>query len=329
MSPKFTDLSSSDALIHSALLQEGLACQHLFGLGEDPFHARGQLGSPLWKSSFRDVLLVSVHIISQTSREDGDYKPILVGISTLDLRDLQSYVDSVEQELPDIIKSHQLEVGNQTKIKTETGRFLFGDPQLVEEARLGSQLRELVGNRQIVLVTYGGKPECKYVEQIGVHPLYHLDVLKLVQFPLRIASEWSLSRVLDTLKLPWQDMDAPGNYARFTLHALLMMVVKDWGHRSTARPSLPIQTILWSLRTIAKAWPAPKQEQTALAYFFGDYPKIKNFPEPLAPTKVIKPRPEKAPKEKAQHGERNPVTEGESGDHRMIVDLSPSGFLTW
>ncbi|KAI8952246.1 hypothetical protein F4801DRAFT_234396 [Xylaria longipes] len=142
-----------------------------------------------------------------------------------------------------------------------------------------------------------------------MRPLYHLEVLKVVQSPLQTYYRYSLAKLLDILNLPWQDLHVAGNNARFALHALLMAAVKDWNYEPKARPSLPIQATLSSLKTVAMAWRAPEQEEPSLVFLFEGYPEMEVRSKPEPPRrKEKKPRPEKTPEERAQRRERKKLS---------------------
>ncbi|KAI1405375.1 hypothetical protein F4819DRAFT_482628 [Hypoxylon fuscum] len=178
-------------------------------------------------------------------------------------------------------------------------------------------LQRLIKNRFFVLVTYGGDAtDCVYVEQLhlGRRPLYHLDVLKVVQYPLQTYYKYSLAKLLNVLKLPWQDLHIAGNDARFTLHALLMVAVRDWNYRNDKPKSIPTpstRATLSSIKKIATAWRIPDRDQPSLSFLFEDHtqrqirPKKKKRKNNKKPRPKKKSRPEKTPEEKAQRRERN------------------------
>ncbi|KAI0206889.1 hypothetical protein F4808DRAFT_405689 [Astrocystis sublimbata] len=261
---------------HTGLVRDELVlCRHLFGPNRNPFNPQGQLGPALRNTPFRDVLLVSVHITGRADPQKGSGHA--VGISVLDLRHLQSYIaaknkaspHSKNKTSPHIIRSHQLQVSKSTRITDRAARFLFGNTERVDDkACVKSQFQKVIGNRSFVLVTYGGKREWEYVGQLGIRPLYHLDVLKVIQAPLQTSYRYSLAKLLTVLKLPWQDIHVAGNDARFTLHALLLAVVADWSRTPKSTPNQRERATLSSLKAVAKEWHLPEQEQPCLVALF-------------------------------------------------------------
>ncbi|KAI1272680.1 hypothetical protein F5Y07DRAFT_287207 [Xylaria sp. FL0933] len=203
-------------------------CWHLFGFGEDPFRIdRGRDGQAPWLgprlqySVFRDVLLVSIHVTgSFVSGKD----PALVGVSILDLRHLQSYMDSGDTASPNIITSHLLQTEHFDGIS-------YGNTELVAEKFIGEYLQNLVGTRHWILVSYmGGLKDLACAEQIDIPPTYHLELASLIRFALP-PHRYSLLHYFDVLKLhpaQWVNMRVAGSYARFVLYVLLITVVIDW-----------------------------------------------------------------------------------------------------
>ncbi|KAI0454505.1 hypothetical protein F5B21DRAFT_232902 [Xylaria acuta] len=309
MPPDIIQRPSCGTPIHTGLLREELlVSRYLLGLDETPFPTQNQLGPPLPDSRFRDILFLSIHIGGTSCLEGASNHPYLLGISILDTRRLRSYRASDESAARGPITSHQLQVGQSKNTAFLAGRFLFGENRQIEGECVKTYLQRLVRNRFYVLVTYGGGSfNYAYIQQLGMSPLYHLDVLKVVQFPLQTHYRYSLGKLLDTLKLPWHDLRVAGNDARFTLHALLMAIVKDWNFRSDkpkTKPSPSIRATLSTLKAVATAWRAPDQEQPSLIYLFEGYPELaapKSKPEP---SKKEKKRPEKTPEEKALRRER-------------------------
>ncbi|KAI0803835.1 hypothetical protein GGR55DRAFT_376900 [Xylaria sp. FL0064] len=221
-----------------AKTQEQLqVCRHLFGFGEDPFRIdRGREGQAPWlgprlrHSSLRDVLLVSIHVTgSYVSGKD----PALVGVSILDLRHLQSYMDSAETASPNIITSHQLQTEHMNGITPRGANLPSSNIELVEEKLIGERLQQLVGTRHYILVSYmGGSKDLACAEQIGIPPAYRLELESIIRFALP-PHRYSLHKHFDFLKLNparWVNMRIAGSYARFVLHVLLMTVVKDWDY---------------------------------------------------------------------------------------------------
>lgn len=171
-------------------------------------------------------------------------------------------------------------------------------------------MKRLIKDRFFVLVTYGGgAADCVYLERLrlGVRLLYHLDVLKVAQFPLQTYYRYSLATTLDALKLSWQDLHIVGNDAQFTLHALLMTAVRDWNYRDDnpkSKPTLSTRVTLSSIRTIAKSWRISDQDQPSLSFLFEDPIKERVLLNPKTRKNSKKPRPEKTPEEKVQRRER-------------------------
>ncbi|KAI0425886.1 hypothetical protein F5Y09DRAFT_351846 [Xylaria sp. FL1042] len=232
-------------------MEENLkVCRHLFGLGDDPLPVtrgrqggRGRwLGPWVYKSHFRDVLLVSIHISGCLG---CDTNPLLLGVSILDPRHLQSYIDSKGTATPDIITSHQFQLVKNADGKPKVFTFSFGDTVVVEEKSIATYLDELLGPRHYVLVSYNG------------------GAVKLV-LP---EHQYFLPRTLDILNLTWRprgQMRLAGNYARLVLHALLMTLVKDWNCRKDVpktKPPRHTRRILSSLKAVAKAWEAPELDE--------------------------------------------------------------------
>lgn len=303
---------------HTGLLRkELLVFRHLLGLGENPLST--QLGPLLRGSSMKDILFVAIDVDGTSDFKCASNGPCLVGISILDTRNLQAYITTTSAaagtgtavaNAQDLIKSHQLLVGQSDHLSYRTGRFLFGETREVKADNVKTYLQRLIGKRFFVFVTYGGDTtECVYLEQLqlDVRPLYRLDVLKVVQFPLQTYYRYSLAKLLDALQLPWQDLHIAGNDARFALHALLMTAVRDWNYRDDKPKSKPTpytQATLSSIKTIAKAWRAPDQDQLSISFLFEDHTKERVLVKPEAKKNGKKPRPEKTPEEKALRRQR-------------------------
>lgn len=310
---------------HAGLLREELLVfRHLLGLGENPFQA--QLGPALEDCSFKDVLFVSIDVGGIGALDATSNRPYLVGISILDTRLLQSYVTtslgvtdtrSEHVNAQNLIKSYQLQVGQSDYLDSQSRRFVFGLTTQIEGKNVQSYFQRLVQDRSFVVLTHGGDyggAECRYVDRLhlGKRPLCHLDVLKVVQYPLQTYYLYSLAKLLDALKLPWRDLHVAGNDARFALHALLMTAVRDWNFRDDRPKSKPTpytRAVLSSLKAIATAWDIPGPDwslgQPALSSLFEDHPpKEQEKPEPETKKAGKKRRPEKTPEEKAERRER-------------------------
>ncbi|KAI1204791.1 uncharacterized protein F4807DRAFT_471752 [Annulohypoxylon truncatum] len=319
MLPKAAKDPSCGAPKHTGLLREELLVfRHLLGLGENPSQIR--LGPPLSNSSLKDILFVSIDVDGPRDFKCAENSPCLVGISILDTRRLQFYMTTISVaaktrsalgNVENLIKSHQLQVGQSNHLSYRSSKFLFGETRQIKADKVKTYLQRLIKDRFFVLVTYGGgAADCIYLEglRLGIRPLYHLDVLKVAQFPLQTYYRYSLAKILDALKLPWQDLHIAGNDARFTLHALLMTAVRDWNYRDDkpkSKPTPSTQVTLSSIKTIAKAWRIPDQDQPSLSFLFEDHiikERVLLNPETRKNGKRL--RPEKTPEEKAQRRER-------------------------
>ena len=220
---------------HTGLLREELLIfRHLLGLGENPL--RTQLGSTLADSSFNDVLFISIKVGGVRPLDTANNLPYLVGISVLDTRLLQLYVTTslgvtntrpVHVDAQNLIKSYQLQVGQWDYLKSQSRRFMFGSTTQIEGKHVQAYFQQLVKGRSFVVLAHGvDYDESKYVDglHLGKRPLCHLDVLKIVQYPLQTYYRYSLAKLLDALRLPWRDLHVAGNDARFALHVLLTAV---------------------------------------------------------------------------------------------------------
>ncbi|KAI1324087.1 hypothetical protein F5Y16DRAFT_315425 [Xylariaceae sp. FL0255] len=113
-------------------------------------------------------------------------------------------------------------------------RFLFGrNKELQTSDAVKSYLENLVDGRQYDLVTYDGESTtCKVLEELHLNAprhLYHLNVRKAAKWPLQeFFRSATLLRVLNALNLPHRNLHVAGNDARFTTHAMLMLVVYEW-----------------------------------------------------------------------------------------------------
>ncbi|KAI2463144.1 hypothetical protein F4781DRAFT_437712 [Annulohypoxylon bovei var. microspora] len=90
--------------------------------------------------------------------------------------------------------------------------------------------------------------------------------------------------------------------------SLLMTAVRDWNYcddKSKSRPTLSTRVTLSSIKTIAKAWRSPDQDQPSFSFLFDDPIMIGERVLLKPKTKKIskKPRPEKTPEGKAQRRE--------------------------
>lgn len=309
--------SSYGAPKHTGLLREELLVfRHLLGLGENP--SQILLGPPLSNSSLKDILFVSIDVDGPRDFKCAENSPCLIGISILDTRHLRSYMAipvaaktrSALGNAENLIKSHQLQVGQSNHLSYRSSRFLFGETRQIKAENVKKYLKRLIKDRFFVLVTYGGgAADCVYLERLrlGVRLLYHLDVLKVAQFPLQTYYRYSLATTLDALKLSWQDLHIVGNDAQFTLHALLMTAVRDWNYRDDnpkSKPTLSTRVTLSSIKTIAKSWRISDQDQPSLSFLFEDPIKERVLLNPKTRKNSKKPRPEKTPEEKVQRRER-------------------------
>ncbi|KAI1351075.1 hypothetical protein F5Y01DRAFT_315153 [Xylaria sp. FL0043] len=250
-------------------------CWHLFGFGDDPFQIeRGRDGQAPWlgprmeHSPFRDVLFVSIHVTgSFVSGKD----PALVGVSILDTRHLQSYMDSGDTASPNIITSHLLQTEHMDGIP-------FGTVELVEEKFIGEYLQKLVGTRHWILVSYmGGLKDLACAEQIDIPPAYHLELASIIRFALP-PHRYSLLKYFDVLKLhPAQ-----------------------WAQPQSEHPG-PRPDILFCLEAVANAWGPPEMVQPCLKFV----PEPEDAPEPEDdPNPNPNPNPRLRPKPKRRSQRR-------------------------
>lgn len=285
------------------------------GLGEEN-PTQINFGSSLRKSLLKDVLYVAIDIDGTRNFSCVHTGHYLLGISILDARHLQSYlgypkaIRAKVKHPGDLIESHLIQVGQSSHLNYQSDRFLFGNAQLLQAQDVKAYLQKLIGRRHCVLVTYGGESsDCKFIEQLHLdtRPLYHIDVLKAAQYPLRAYYRYSLAKLLDALNLPWLNLHVAGNDARFTLHAMLMLAVRDWNLRNETTPAPVVRKTLSCLKGIAKAWKLPEQDQVSLAFLFegsedeGVLIKKKGKKRP-------KVRPEKTPEEKAARKEQKKLS---------------------
>ncbi|KAI2463145.1 hypothetical protein F4781DRAFT_417508 [Annulohypoxylon bovei var. microspora] len=194
---------------HTGLLREELLVfRHLLGLGENLTQIR--LGPPLSNSLLRDILFVSIDVDGLTDFKSAENSPCLVGISILDARHLQSYMNTISasaktrsplRNAEDLIKSHQLQVGQSDYLSQRCSKFLFDETRQIKIENVKTYLQRLIKNRFFVLVRCGGEA-ADWGLHLDVRPLYHLDILKVVQFPLQTYYRYSLAKLLDALKLP-------------------------------------------------------------------------------------------------------------------------------
>ncbi|KAI1776618.1 hypothetical protein F4818DRAFT_354747 [Hypoxylon cercidicola] len=296
---------------HAGLLRQELrVLRHLLGLEKIPTPIN--FGKSLQKSLLKDVLYVAIDIDGTHNFNCVHTGQYLLGISILDARHLQWYsagaLRPTEANNPgvkytqDTIRSHLIQVGQSDHLSYQSSRFLFGHTQRLQAQDVKAYVQKLIRRRQYVLVTYGGEStDCKFVEQLRLdtRPLYHIDVLKAAQYPLQTHYRYSLAKLLDALHLPQLHLHVAGNDARFTLHALLMLAVRDWNLRNETTPAPAVREVLSRLKGIATAWrlPEPEPDPVSLALLFGDEGALGK-----------KKRPEKMPEEKAARKERMKVS---------------------
>ncbi|KAI4864430.1 hypothetical protein F4820DRAFT_333933 [Hypoxylon rubiginosum] len=297
---------SNSAPEHTGRLRQELrVLRHLLGLTkENP--TQTNFGRSLGKSSLKDVLYIAVDIDGTQDFSCVHTGHYLLGISILDARDLHSYTNKPKAKYAqDVIRSYLVQAGHSDHLSYQSDRFLFGDTQQIQAQDVKAYLQKLIRHRQYVLVTYGGEStDCKFIQQLRLitRPLYHIDVLKVAQYPLQMHYRYSLAKLLDALNLPWMNLHVAGNDARFTLHAMLMLAVRDWNLRNETTPAPMVCETLSCLKGIAKAWRLPEQEQepyqVSLAFLF-EGPGDEGMLVKKKKDKWPKVRPEKTPEEKA------------------------------
>ncbi|KAK2733805.1 qde-2-interacting protein [Colletotrichum kahawae] len=152
-----------------------------------------------------------------------------------------------------MIVSHQFTIGNSRYCKRASNRFLFGTSQPITIEELKPKVEALFDvDRDIVLVSHGTNSDLKIIHQLNINlpsrSLYIIDTNKAAQFPLQLYYRYGLEKLLDALHIPFGNLHAAGNDARFCLQALLMLVVRD----AERQPRSCSEALIHLLRDVAQ-----------------------------------------------------------------------------
>jgi hypothetical protein len=193
-----------------------------------------------------------------------------LGISTLDTRLIQSYVNKgseKEKGYQDFLQTCEFCFGSSTFVQKSKKGFLFGESEALDIGEIQSKIANLIDGRNIILVTHGGEKDLRVLRRLNINlrPIYILDTQKAAQNPLQLSQRPSLKSLLITLGIPFVpgSLHFSGNDAYYTLRCLLMIAVVD-----TQRQEGWIdgkRRILNLIRGIARSpLPVPKNEEINL-----------------------------------------------------------------
>ncbi|KAF6787078.1 qde-2-interacting protein [Colletotrichum musicola] len=170
-----------------------------------------------------------------------------IGLSTLDTRDLDdAFSNPGSTDRNQLITSYQLTAGNSQYCRRASNRFPFGTSQPTTIEELKAKVESLIPlGRDIVLVSHGTNSDFKIIQQLNIdlpsRALFVVDTNKAAQFPLRLCYRYGLAKLLGVLKIPFANLHAAGNDARFCLQALLMLVVRDAEQQPSSFPEALVQ----------------------------------------------------------------------------------------
>ncbi|KAL7812098.1 hypothetical protein V8C44DRAFT_349521 [Trichoderma aethiopicum] len=185
----------------------------------------------------RDLLFVSVDIA--TGRDFGNSFSAdshCVGISILDTRSLTKPIDT-DREAEAAIQSQQF-------VTQDSGLFAWAARPpgschvltwYVERDDAADRIAWLTRDRKYVLVGSELQRDCKILEQlsptgwrIAERACFRLDILRAAQYPLQLSHRPSIQCFLEAFGIKCKRLSLPGDYAHFTLKAMLLLAVRDW-----------------------------------------------------------------------------------------------------
>jgi hypothetical protein len=249
---------------HKGLLREDLlVLRHIFdldhgqqSLAQDRLEILG-LGQNLPNSGIKDLMVVGIDVenpdIAQLEK-NGRYQ---IGLCILDTRDLQASIGDYTE--PASLRTHQFCIGPPKYFNDTSRSFCFGEAKHLDSDDINTMIRNLVSNRDIVLVVHGGVRDLHFLQaaKVDLNPLFTLDTQKAAQHPLDLDHRCTLEEMLNLLGCPFGDriLHAAGNDANFTLRALLLIATVD--SAASNHPLKPEQKALLSaFKRIAKG-PVP------------------------------------------------------------------------
>jgi hypothetical protein len=221
---------------HKGLLREDLlVLRHIFDLNhgqqfldQDRLETLG-LGHNLPNSGIKNLLVVGIDVenpdIAQLDK-NGKYQ---IGLCILDTRNLQASIGDYTE--PASLRTYQFCIGP-LKYFIDTSRsFCFGEAKHLVSDDINTMIRNLVSNRDIVLIVHGGVRDLHFLQaaKCDLNPLFTLDTQKAVQHPLDLDHRCTMEEMLNLLGCPFGDriLHAAGNDANFTLRALLLIATVD------------------------------------------------------------------------------------------------------
>ncbi|PVH89788.1 hypothetical protein DL98DRAFT_4997 [Cadophora sp. DSE1049] len=203
-------------------------------IDESPRMNRGQ---NLPHSAMKDALIIGLHVKGDPKQLGKSNDVCQVGLSIFDTRHLTSATISNPQH-QSLLVTHDYFVGSEKHFNRNSWRFCFGASSHGKQTTLDSlqqEIQEAVLNRDLILVVHGesggsdGRPELLKAANIDLHPLYVIDTQKAAEGIFPLESPWSLERMLELLKCPFDPgmlLDA-GNLPNVTLRTALLLAAVD------------------------------------------------------------------------------------------------------
>lgn len=202
----------------------------LFGYG-DPAVSRTLpwIGSPLLRSSVRDVLLVSIEVDTA-----GGYERISpgqsfhVGVSVFDPRHL---FDPRRMTNPrKVIRSYQF-INQDTKSSRRAAEhFLLHDTETLQLSDIAARISSLTHCRDHIVVAHGTQEPMKFLKNIheglALGTRYIWNAAKAAECALQLDHCPSLEDLLGALDISYARLNVAGNNAFFALKALLMLAAR-------------------------------------------------------------------------------------------------------
>ncbi|KAL7808665.1 hypothetical protein V8C26DRAFT_412821 [Trichoderma gracile] len=225
------------------LREENLVLGHLLGYHHEQVRESG--GSILPKKLrqleklegflMRDVLFISIDVA--TGSDFGTrFSPesLCIGISVLDTRSLTKPIET-DQDAKGAIKSCQYVTKEYRFLDWAWQTFRYGTSTYLDPKQAADNIADLTEDRNYVLVGSDLQRDCEFLKQLGFsswkiaeRACFRLDILRAAQYPLQSRHRLSLQCLLEAFGIKCKRVSLPGDYAHYTLKAMLLLAVRHW-----------------------------------------------------------------------------------------------------